>query len=120
MWRDYTPKKDKYIKPEEWKRIVSVIKDYQRLKAEYCSLTNNASRVCSEEVSDIKLTELKRKIMAFETAYEAADKETKELVGQRFWKKRKYRDVMLPMSESTMKRYVRRFIVEVGKNLGEI
>ena len=48
------------------------------------------------------------------------DAEVQELIKQRYWKGRIYRDVMLPLSESTMKRYVRRFVITVGRNLGEL
>ena len=96
--REYIPK-IKYIRPEVWKRITSVIKDYNNLKAEYSLLINN------ENAEVIK---------------NSFDAEVQELIKQRYWKGRIYRDVMLPLSESTMKRYVRRFVITVGRNLGEL
>ena len=111
MAREYIPK---YIHREAWKRITSVIKDYNHLKSEY-----NLLLKCNN-VSIVKKSELERKICVFERAYESADKETREIIRQRYWKGRIYRDIMLPMSESTMKRYVQRFVLDVGKNLGEI
>lgn len=112
MAREYMPK---YIRHEVWKRITSVIRDYNQLKAEYNALTAH-----STNYAEIRENELRRKLCAFEKTFNAADEETKELVRQRFWKQRIYRDIMMPMSESTMKRYVRKFVLEVGRNLGEI
>lgn len=109
MAREYMPK---YIRHEVWKRITSVIRDYNQLKAEYNALT--------EQSANLRKNELQRKLCAFEKAFDAADDETRELIRQRFWKQRVYRDIMVPMSESTMKRYVRKFVLDVGRNLGEI
>ena len=112
MARRYIPK---YIRREAWIRITSVIRNYRQLKAEYEEL-RDGSTTCPT----VRQLELGRKITAFETAYEKADKETRELVKQRFWMQRIYRDIFMPMSESTMKRCVRNFVIEVGQNLGEI
>ena len=125
-WHSYTPKSD-YIQPEEWKRIVSVIKDYKRLKSEFENVVEKDGQYFVKHwnkkpsaVSKAKIEAMKKKIDAFETAFESVDEETKELVRQRFYKGKLYRDIDIPMSESTMKHYMRTFIVEVGKNLGEI
>ncbi len=113
MAREYTPK---YIRREVWKRITSVIKDYRQLKAEYTVLSDRTEN----NYTLTRENELKRKLSAFETAYNSADEETKEIVRQHFWERRIYRDIPLPVSESTMKRYVRKFVLDVGRNLGEI
>nr|DAW14924.1 MAG TPA: Protein of unknown function (DUF722) [Caudoviricetes sp.] len=110
--REYIPK-IKYIRPEVWKRITSVIKDYNNLKAEYSLLINN-------ENAEVIKNEIERKLTAVDNAMNSFDAEVQELIKQRYWKGRIYRDVMLPLSESTMKRYVRRFVITVGRNLGEL
>ena len=55
--REYIPK-IKYIRPEVWKRITSVIKDYNNLKAEYSLLINN-------ENAEVIKNEIERKLTAF-------------------------------------------------------
>lgn len=112
MPREYMPK---YIPNEVWKRITSVIRDYNRLKAEYDKLTADETRTIS-----VRENELRRKLAAFEKAFNSVDDERRELIKQRFWKRRIYRDIFVPISERTMQRYVREFVVEVGRNLGEI
>lgn len=112
MAREYIPT---YIRREVWKRITSVIRDYKPLKAEYEDLQRKPTNS-----STVRMNELKRKITAFERAYEKADREVQELVRQRFWQQRIYRDILMPMSESTMKRYIRKFVLDVGRNLGEV
>lgn len=105
----------KYIRREPWKRITSVIRDYKQLKLEYEELQRDPA-----SHSTVRTKELKRKITAFRVVFEKADGETQELIQQKFWNQKTYRDILVPMSESTMKRYIRRFVLEVGKNLGEI
>ena len=112
MAREYIPK---YIRSEAWKRITSVIRDYNQLKLEYEELQRDPANH-----STVRAKELKRKITAFRVVFEKADGETQELIQQRFWNKKTYRDILVPMSESTMKRYIRRFVLEVGQNLGEV
>ena len=72
-----------------------------------------------EYIPKIK-NEIERKLTAVDNAMNSFDTEVQELIKQRYWKGRIYRDVMLPLSESTMKRYVRRFVITVGRNLGEL
>ncbi len=112
MAREYTPK---HIRPEVWKRITSVIRDYNRLKAELGALDEKAA-----DYTGKRKQELVRKTAAFETAFNRADGETRELVIQKFWKRRLYRDISVHMSERNMQRYIKRFVIEVGRNLGEI
>ncbi len=114
MAREYIPKSP-YIRTEVWKRITSVIRDYNALRAEYKAFIKDTA-----SDTETHLKELERKISAVDKALNSFDSEVKELVRQRYWKGKTYRDILVPMSESTMKRYVRKFVVEVGRNLGEI
>lgn len=107
MSREYMPK---YIRHEVWKRITSVIRDYKQLKAEYKNQTMSSRR----------LAEIKRKLRAFEETYNAAAPDTRKLIRYRFWDGKLYRDIDLPMSESTMKRRVKGFVIDLGRSLGEI
>jgi len=105
----------KHIRPEVWKRITSVIRDYNCLKAELGAFEGESS-----DYTDKKKQELVRKTAAFETAFNCADNETRDLVIQKFWKRRLYRDISVHMSERNMQRYIKQFVIEVGRNLGEI
>lgn len=105
--REYIPR---HIGHGSWQRIISVIRDYKSLKKDSCSA----------DITDIKKKELERKISAFEKLWENTDAEIQALIKDRYWSGKTYRDILLPMSESTMKREVRRFIIALGKNLGEI
>lgn len=109
--REYVPKIP-YIRGEVWKRSVSVIKDYEALKQEY-----DKAKVWE----DTRYTNmLRHKIEAVEAALNELNNDERTLMSERFRKHKTYRDIALPMSVSTMKRYVRRFVIEVGRNLGEI
>ncbi len=112
--REYIPKN--FIRPEAYKRIVSVIKDYNTLKAEFCEVSGGGGKGYSWH----RERELNRKITAFEDVWGRADEETKKLIQLKFFKGKTYRDMWLPMSEATMRRYVGRFIRELGRELGEI
>ena len=74
----------------------------------------------NNENAEVIRNEIERKLTAVDNAMNSFDTEVQELIKQRYWKGRIYRDVMLPLSESTMKRYVRRFVITVGRNLGEL
>jgi hypothetical protein len=113
MARVYIPKIN-YIRPEVWKRITSVIKDYNELKKEY-----EQPQVVSE-ISLVWALEAERKIKAFESAWKETDEDTQRLVRLRYWENKTYRDMWMPMSESTMKRLVRTYVERLGKMLGEI
>ena len=113
--REYIPKSN-YIRPEAYKRITSVIKDYNTLKTEL----NEFSCSGNKRYNRARKKELSRKITAFEVVWNRADDETKKLIQLKFFKGKTYRDMWLPMSEATMRRYVGRFIRELGRELGEI
>jgi len=113
--REYIPK-SKFIRPEVWKRITSVIKDYKQLTAEY-------KEICSKprnERNHTRENELGRKIFSFEMVWSNTDEETRQLIELKFMEGKTYRDMWLPMSESTMKRMVGKFVRELGRQLGEI
>ena len=112
MAREYIPK-IKYIRPETWKRITSVIKDYKNLK-------NEADKLVGTNCPKTRAAELSRKIEAFEEVWCSADEETQKLIRLKFWEGKTYRDMWLPMSESTMKRTVGQFVRRLGVKLGEI
>lgn len=112
--REYIPKN--FIRPEAYKRIVSVIKDYNTLKIELDGLSSQGNKKYNRS----RKKELNRKIGAFEVVWNRTDDETKKLIQLKFFKGKTYRDMWLPMSEATMRRYVGRFIRELGRELGEI
>lgn len=111
--REYIPK-SKHIRPEVWKRIISVIKDYKQLTAEFSTICSNT------EASLLRRNEVGRKIFAFEYVWSNADEETRQLIQLKFMEGKTYRNMWLPMSESTMKRMVKKFVQELGRQLGEI
>lgn len=113
--REYIPK-SKFIRPEVWKRITSVIKDYKQLVAEYQELCSKPKK----ERNTTREKELSRKISSFDVIWSSTDEETRQLIELKFMKGKTYRDMWLPMSESTMKRMVGKFVRELGKQLGEI
>lgn len=112
MAREYIPK-TKFIRPEVWKRITSVIKDYSELKKEKDNLQG-------KRCAKARIAELDRKIKAFDDVWNNTDKEVQKLIRLKFWEGKTYRDMLLPMSESTMKRSVGRFVRSLGVKLGEI
>ena len=113
--REYIPKSN-YIRPEVYKRIVSVIKDYDTLKIELDGLLKQGKK----KYNCLRKKELQRKICAFDKVWENTDDETKKLIQLKFFSGKTYRDMWLPMSEATMRRYVGKFVRELGKELGEI
>ena len=112
MAREYIPK-NKFIRPEVWKRITSIIKDYNNLIKERDNLQG-------KKLAKTRIAELDRKIKAFEDVWNNSDRETQKLIRLKFWEGKTYRDMLLPMSESTMKRAVGRFVRALGSKLGEI
>jgi len=113
--REYIPK-SKSIRPEVWKRITSVIKDYKQLTAEYKAIRS----LNENERNRLRENEVSRKIFAFDYVWSNTDEETRQLIELKFMKGKTYRDMWLPMSESTMKRMVKKFVRELGRQLGEI
>lgn len=68
---------------------------------------------------------LKKEIEAIETAYNNLDAEEQSLIRARYWTDRNknqqyYKMFQLPFAERTMKRICRKFIANVGRNMGEI
>lgn len=114
MAREYIPKL-KYIRPEVWKRITSVINDYHVIKCEF-----EHSKKSIKNYSKVRFDALRLKVWAFEKAWENSDIETQKIIRLHFWDKKAYREIMLPASESTMKRNVKKFIENVGQTLGEL
>ena len=113
--REYIPK-SKSIRPEVWKRITSVIKDYKQLTAEYKAIRS----LNENERNRLRENEVSRKIFAFDYVWSNTDEETRQLIELKFMQGKTYRDMWLPMSESTMKRMVKKFVRELGRQLGEI
>lgn len=68
---------------------------------------------------------LKKEIEAVENAYNLFDAEDQKLIQRRYWSDRNrnkpyIKIIDIPASEPTMRRICRRFIMTVGRNLGEI
>ena len=68
---------------------------------------------------------LKKEIEAIETAYNNLDAEEQSLIRARYWTDRNknqqyYKMFKMPFAEITMKRICRKFIANVGRNIGEI
>lgn len=106
--RHYIPR---YIPSEPWKRITSVIRDYANMVDELAS---------GADCSDAHRLELQRKVAAFEVVWSRTDDTTRQIVKMKFVERKTYRDMWLPMSESSMKRLIREFIQDLGHELGEI
>lgn len=68
---------------------------------------------------------LKKEVEAVETAFNNLDSEEQSLIRARYWNERWKNKAFLKidevyMSEMTMRRICRRFIVSVGMNIGEV
>lgn len=67
-----------------------------------------------------RVMELKRRVEAFELAWNNLGSEEKKVIGERFWEQLPYRKMTCHYSEREAKRIVSEFILALAYNLGEI